>query len=520
MMKTWFALLLCIAMMTGTALAEEPETAIVLGAETITVDGAPISEEIGSPVYLALIRETHEDVPEALAQLHNRVVTITASGSYRISGSAEDTQLLIRAGSEDEVRLILDGVTLTCRTAPAIAVESAYDPRTAGEYGVTIELEAGSENQLTGSHTKAPDDEENAIEYDGAIGSQVSLGIAGSGRLTIDADNEGIEVAYGHLTIDGGTLSIAACDDPLNVAEDGVGVLTINDGYVYSSVKPLEGGEGDGVDSNGYIVINGGTVINLAHPQSGDSGIDSDLGSTINGGVVVGAGNMYDPIEQSSSQLFMILEFSEATNQLVVVTDENDQPVFAYDFPHDYMYIAFSSPALKEGVYHVYLGGDIEGEDLNGLYTTITSYTPGTRMQHGEGTAQRRAGGFGQPPEMSGMPDRPQDMTSYQQALGRIDLNELLKDADLNALLKKLDLNQLLAAYDITELLTDEQLSEHFGDLNLSALQTPRGGFGGGFGGGRGMGGPRSLESSSDTATDSFILKKDSTGFTNVKSAQ
>jgi len=184
------------------------------------------------------------------------------------------------------------------------------------------------------------------------------------------------------------------------------------------------------------------------------------------------------------------------------------------------MYIAFSSPALKEGVYHVYLGGDIEGEELNGLYTTITSYTPGTLMQHGEGTAQRRAGGFGQPPEMSGMPDRPQDMTSYQQALGRIDLNELLKDADLNALLKKLDLNQLLAAYNITELLTDEQLSEHFGDLNLSALQTPRGGFGGGFGGGRGMGGPRSLESSSDTATDSFILKKDSTGFTNVKSAQ
>ena len=346
------------------------------------------------------------------------------------------------------------------------------------------------------------------------------------GSLTVDADNEGIEVAHGHLTINGGVFTIAACDDPLNVSEDGIGTLTVNDGYVYSYVKPLDGGEGDGIDSNGYIVFNGGTVINLAHPSSQDGGIDSDMGSTINGGVIIGAGNMYDPIEESSAQLFMMLEFAEATNKLVVVTDENDVPVFAYDFPHDYMYIAFSTPDLKEGRYHVYLGGEIEGTAINGMYSDITSYVPGERMQHGEGNAQMRR--QAPMPDMSDMPQAPdgmngrmKDIMAYQQALEAVDLNELLKDVDLNALLKALDLNALLSAYDISELLSKEQIDKFFGDIDVKAMQEINRGFFRGFGGDFGGGfGPRSLQSSSDTATDVFSLSKDSTGFTNVQAVK
>ena len=135
------------------------------------------------------------------------------------------------------------------------------------------------------------------------------------------------------MTINGGVFDIQSGDDPLNVSEDGVGVLTMNDGYVYSAVKNLPGGEGDGIDSNGWIIFNGGTAINLAHPSSQDGGIDSDKGSSINGGLIVGAGNMYDAIEADSKQLFMMLEFAESTDDLVVVTDKAGHPVFAYDSP-------------------------------------------------------------------------------------------------------------------------------------------------------------------------------------------
>ena len=397
MMKQLLMLLLVVFLMTGAACAEPPVETIIHIGEGITVNGEPVPEDVSAPVFLARAVEVHGDVPADLAGVSNRVVTIAAGGVYRISGTATDVQIAVRAGETDEVRLILAGVDVTCRTSAAIAVYSACDPRIAGEYGVTIELAAGSENCVTGSHTVRI--EETDVKLDGAICSLVSLGFEGTGSLTVEADNEGVEVKYGHMTINGGVFHITAGDDPLNVSEDGVGVLTMNDGYVYSAVRNTAGGEGDGIDSNGYIVFNGGIAINLAHPTSQDGGIDSDLGSAINGGVIVGAGNMYDPIEADSAQLFMMLEFSESTDDLLVVTNAAGQPVFAFDFPHDYMYIAFSTPDLAEGeTYHVYLGGEIEGEQQDGLYTAITSYVPGRQLVHGAGVAEQRGMmGFGGP---------------------------------------------------------------------------------------------------------------------------
>ena len=485
-MKKLFALMLSLCLLMTCAAAEN-ETVILLTDSAITVNGEAISTDPTAPVYLAYVNETHEDVPEELSALHNRVVTITAPGSYRFSGTATDAQIAVRAGSEDSVRLILDGVNITCRTAPAIAVYTAKDPRTAGEYGVTIELASGSANFVTGSHTSSDDD--SVPEFDGAIGAQVSLGFEGTGSLTVDADNEGIEVASGHLTIGGGTFSISACDDPLNVSEDGFGVLTMNDGYVYSAVKPLPGGEGDGIDSNGYIVFNGGIAINLAHPDSMDGGIDSDMGSSVNGGVIVGAGNMYDPIEADSAQLFMMLEFSESTDQLVVVTDENDVPVFAYDFPHDYMYVAFSSPALEEGkTYRVYLGGEIEGKARNGLYESITGYTPGMRMQHGAGNAQQR--GFAMPDGMQ--PPEGFDFGGEPGGMPRGERPEMPEGMDFGA---------------------PPSFPE---DMDFGDMQMPPEG---GFGGGRGFN-PFGMESSADVATADFVLTRESTGFTNVSAMQ
>ena len=526
-MKKWLIWLVCLCLtLPMGAVAEAAETLIVLSNEAITVNGSEISQDENASVYLAYKNETHEDVPKELKDLKNRQIIITAAGSYRVSGTATDAQIVVRAKDTDRVRLILDGVDISCRTSSAIVGEKALDPRNPGEYGLTIELAEGSVNKVTGSHTKKLSDDD--IKYDGAIDSLVSLGFEGSGKLIVDADREGIEVKYGHLTINGGVFEVSSGDDPLNVSEDEIGTLTVNDGYLYSAVKPAQGGEGDGIDSNGYIIFNGGTIINLAHPTSGDSGIDSDMGSSINGGVVVGAGNMYDPIESSSRQLFMMLEFGQSTDELVVVTNENDVPVFAYDFPHSYTYIAFSTPELTEGIYRVYLGGEIEGEQTNGLYTSITSYVPGKRMQHGGGTVQA-TGGMPMP-DMSGQqpPALPQgsqrqepDFAGMQQVMAGIDLNEILKDTDLNELLKDKDLNQLLTGFSLKDLLSEEEIARYLGDADPAILDRMGGmgrGFGGGFGGG--MGGPRRLESSAEVATSQFLLTKESTGFTAIVAAE
>lgn len=485
-----------------TAFAAEATT-VSLSDDKILVNGKEITENETYAVYLDYKNETHEDVPEELADLENRVITITDAGTYAFSGTATDAQIAVAAEETDNVRVVLNGVDITCQTAAAIQVYTAADPRTEGEYGVTIEIAAGSENVVNGSHTKKINDDD--IKHDAAISSNISLGFEGTGSLTVNGDNEGIEVKYGHLTFNGGNVTINSHDDPLNGSEDGVAVVTINDGYIYSSVTSDPQYEGDGLDSNGYIKINGGTAINLAHPYSMDSGIDSDMGSYINGGVVVGAGNMYDPIQEDSEQLYMMLQFAESTDDLLVVTDENDKPVFAYDFPHSYTYIAFSTPELKEGIYHVYMGGEIVGTEKDGLYTEITSYTGGTQLHHGGTMAN---GGFGGP--MGGMRPGGQMPPEGMQGGPRLDgqMSQRPNGFEMPADFKEMIREEFEKR--------GEEMPEGFfealerGEMpEMPESMMPQGG---------GMGGPREMQSSSDVITEDFFLNKGSRTFSNVSS--
>ncbi len=469
------------------------ETTVSLSDDKILVNGKEITEKATEKVYLSYKTENHEDVPAELAELQNRVITITDAGTYIFSGKATDVQLAVAAEDTDAVKVVLNGVDITCQTAAAIQVYSGADPRAEGEYGVTIELAEGSENIVNGSHTRKT--EADNIKHDGAISSNISLGFEGKGSLTVNGDNEGIEVKYGHLTFNGGNVTINSHDDPLNGSEDGVAVVTINDGYIYSSVTSDPQYEGDGLDSNGYIKINGGTAINLAHPYSMDSGIDSDCGSYINGGIVIGAGNMYDPIEAESEQLYMMLQFAESTDDLLVITDANDKPVFAYDFPYSYSYIAFSTPELKEGIYHVYLGGEIVGTEKDGLYTDIVSYTGGTQLHHG-GTMQNNGfggmqpGGMGQRPEgMENGGMRPEDSGRPMGGMPA-DFEEMIRE--------EFEKRGEEMPADFMEKLERGEMPD--------GMEPPMGG------------GPREFQSSSDTVTVDFMLNKMSRTFSNVSS--
>ena len=467
---------------TQTAFAADATT-VSLSDDKILVNGKEITEKATDKVYLEYKNETHDDVPEALKDLENRVVTITDAGTYVFSGKATDVQIVVAAEAADEVRVVLNGVDITCQTAAAIQVYTAADPRTEGEYGVTIELAEGSENVVNGSHTKKT--EADNIKHDAAISSNISLGFEGTGALTVNGDNEGVEVKSGHLTFNGGNVVINSHDDPLNGSEDGYAVVTINDGYIFSSVTSDPQYEGDGLDSNGYIKINGGTAINLAHPYSMDSGIDSDMGSFINGGVVVGAGNMYDPIENESEQLYMMLQFAESTDDLLVVTDKDDKPVFAYDFPHSYTYIAFSTPLLEEGIYHVYLGGEIEGTAKDGLYTDITSYTGGTKLHHG---GQMAGGGFGGP----GMGGRPGQMGPGMNGGMPENFREMITEE-----------------FENRGEIVPEGFFEALERGEMPEGMMPPGGP---------AGGPREMQSSSDVITEDFLLTEMSKTFSNVSS--
>ncbi len=73
-----------------------------------------------------------------------------------------------------------------------------------------------------------------------------------------------------------------------------------------------DGQEGDGIDSNGWIVINDGFIVSAASATSPDSGVDSDNGIYINGGTVLASGNMYDEVSEDSEQAFVALSFADS----------------------------------------------------------------------------------------------------------------------------------------------------------------------------------------------------------------
>ena len=437
---------------------EVEETAVVLSDSGVTVDGAAAGTDPVAAVYLSNDilyyedRETYDSgnpygegtederhtAEEAAA---HTVVNITAPGAYRLSGTLSQGQIRVDLGEEAKtdptavVALILDGVDLKCGVAPAILFLNVYecdngwDAETATSQvdttaaGANLVLADGSVNRVEGSHVariyKDSGDAKKLWKQDGAVYSYMSMnvngGVAGTGRLELTADNEGMDTEL-HLTINGGCINIRSGNDGINTNEDGVSVTTINGGDLH--IIAGLGEEGDGIDSNGWLVINGGTVVASANPAA-DAGLDSDMGSYVNGGTVVALGSTMDWAESDSEQVTMNLQFADfkASDSAIVVTREDGTVVFAYDPSEDevlgsntrrYMGAVISCPEFAVGeTYQVYIGGEVTGTEVGGVYSEVTGCTGGAQQAY-TGTDVGR-GGFGGRGGMGGQrPDLPE----------------------------------------------------------------------------------------------------------------
>ena len=367
---------------------------IVLSDEGTTVDGSDISTDSGAAVYAAndivfylegqgftYGEGTEADEhTQAEADAHT-VIHITQPGSYALSGSLSAGQIAIDLGEDAEkdpnavVNLYLNGVDITCSVAPGIIFYNVYecgsddaekasatvDTSTAGANVILVDDTTNNVNgsyvaRIYKSYTLNEEgtevvDNKKLHKYDAAFYSKRSMNVTGgNGILNIQAENEGLDSEL-HLTIDGGNINILSGNDGINTNEDGISVTTINGGTVNIQVTGSTG-EGDGIDSNGWLVINGGTVIAAACSTSGDAGIDSDMGIHVNGGTVVASGNMYDRLEDGS-QTYAVFTFGDRQKGGTTYTLKNDkeQIVDEWTPANDYIYLVVSSPDLTPGTY-------------------------------------------------------------------------------------------------------------------------------------------------------------------------
>ena len=190
-------------------------------------------------------------------------VTITKAGVYRVTGSAENVTIIVDAGDEDKVQLVLDGVSVTNADAPCIYVRNADK--------VFVTLSGDNSLSVTGQFTADGD-----TNTDGVIFSKDDLTLNGAGSLTVNSSDNGI-VGKDDLKITGGTYKITAASKAIE-ANDSIRVA----GGSFTIKAGTDGlhAENEDDDSLGYIYIGCGSFS----MSVGDDGIHAVSLVQIDGG--------------------------------------------------------------------------------------------------------------------------------------------------------------------------------------------------------------------------------------------
>jgi hypothetical protein len=202
------------------------------------------------------------------AVVNGSIITIKDSGDFYFKGNLTNGQIIVDADSEDEIRLIFDGVDINCSNSSPVNIKKAKK--------VTILLEENSENILTDGNSYVYDDVDNK-EPNSTIFSKADLTINGSGKLTVNANFNNAIISKDTLIITGGNFVINSIDDGIigkdsliisnskfNIKAGGDGLRSTNDSDTISGYILIESGEftitagNDGLQAANSILIKDG----------------------------------------------------------------------------------------------------------------------------------------------------------------------------------------------------------------------------------------------------------------------
>ena len=241
------------------------QSAEVSTAANVTSGGVIDASDLFSNRDLRQTADLSEAVYEEISDNSN--ITITAAGVYVISGSASNASVIVEAGDEDKVQIVLNGVTVTNSSAPAIYVKNADKV-----FVTTVE---GTTNTLSVTGTFSADGTANT---DAVIFSRDDLVLNGLGTLNISSTDNGI-AGKDDIKITGGTINITCTADAIEANES----IAVADGSItVNSDKDGLHAENDEDSSTGYIYICGGSFRITA----GGDGIQGTTVVQIDGGSI------------------------------------------------------------------------------------------------------------------------------------------------------------------------------------------------------------------------------------------
>lgn len=210
----------------------------------------------------------------------------------------------------------------------------------------------------------------NISAADDAVHSDLILNIGADGtdgpKISITECYEGLEAA--ELNVLSGDISILSSDDCLNAANSDLGnydfVMNISGGSIiaYST-------EGDGFDSNGDLIISGGTVVVWTANRADNQPLDADGTLSVTGGTVLAAGGSNGMgVNISAQQAYVTFGSSGgmggessliSKGDVISVKDASGNELYSGAASCDAVYVFFSSAELSEsGSYSLYVGSE------------------------------------------------------------------------------------------------------------------------------------------------------------------
>ena len=332
-----------------------------------------LSGEYDENTYTIKLSGTGASSDAKSVNISGSTVTITGAGTYFLTGTLKDGGIVVNAGKDDKVQLVLDGVSIHSESfAPIYVAQADKVFVTLAEGSVNTLSNGGSFTQIDESSVDAVIFSRDDLSLNGSgclrITSPAGHGIVGKDEITITGGsyeisasktavraNDSIAVSDGSFTltagtdglhaensdddtlgsiyVEGGSFSIQAGDDAVHAesllqieggsfditAAEGLEAtyVLINDGEIrisasddginaaykssaYTPAVEFNGGkttivmgrgDTDGVDSNGDLIITGGTL-----DVTGQSAFDFDGSVSFTGGTVIINGSQVDSI--------------------------------------------------------------------------------------------------------------------------------------------------------------------------------------------------------------------------------
>lgn len=313
--------------------------------------------------------------------------TSAVTDSYNATCLTADGNLSILGGSVTTVSTGTGGKGINVDGSLTVGDENHYPT-----LNITT---SGSKFLVTGSGQNADYNEPKAIKADGSV-------IFNNGNVTISSNDDAIKsgssvtfmntnvtilkcyeaVEAPFITVNSGNISVTGTNDGFN-ATKGTGsesndgsCVYLNGGYTNISIS-----NGDGLDSNGNMVMTGGTVIVHGPQSQPEVGMDFNGTFTISGGFLVVSGtnsNMTEGPSTSSGQYSFLARTNSANSSLFHLEDAGGNNIVTFKPIRSFYSMIVSSSDLKSGSsYKIYTGGTSTGTLKDGLYTG-GSYSGGT----------------------------------------------------------------------------------------------------------------------------------------------